>query len=168
VLVGGRGPDVDVDDEQHGVGQVDGDLGLHGDGLVDADGVGLPPAGVDEGEAASAPLGLVRDAVARHAGLVLDDGLAPPEDAVDHGALADVRTTDDGEHRQRRGVGEGVGVPLAALEDVDVFIVELVVGQAGPQSAGALLGVLVRHRLDAVDHVVVELGVLVVVCHGGS
>ena len=86
VLVGRGRADVDVDDEQHGVGEVDGDLGLSGDGGVDAPGVRLPAAGVDDGEAAAEPLRLVRDAVARDAGGVLDDGLAAAEDAVDERA----------------------------------------------------------------------------------
>ena len=48
VLVGRGGADHGVDDEQHGVGQVDRDLGLRGDGGVDALRVGLPAAGVDD------------------------------------------------------------------------------------------------------------------------
>ena len=52
MLVGRGRADGGVDDEEHGVGEVDGDLGLRGDGGVDALGVGLPAAGVDEGEAA--------------------------------------------------------------------------------------------------------------------
>ena len=50
VLVGGGGAHRGVDDEQHDVGEVDGDLGLRGDGGVDAAGIGLPAAGVDDGE----------------------------------------------------------------------------------------------------------------------
>ena len=102
VLVGRGRADVDVDDEQHGVGQVDGDLGLGGDRGVDALRVGLPAAGVDEREPAAQPLGLVGDAVARDAGGVFDDRLAAAEDAVDQRRLADVRAADDRQHRQRR------------------------------------------------------------------
>ncbi len=47
VLVGRGRADHGVDDEQHDVAQVDRDLGLRGDGGVDAARVGLPPAGVD-------------------------------------------------------------------------------------------------------------------------
>ena len=107
VVVGGA--DRGVDDEQHGVGEVDGDLGLLGDAQVDARGVDLPAAGVDEGEPAAGPLGVVGDAVAGDAGDVLDDGLAAAEDAVDEGGLADVRAADDGDDRQRAAVGVGVG-----------------------------------------------------------
>jgi hypothetical protein len=42
VLIGGGGADVDVDDEQDGIRQVDGHLGLGGHGGIDALGVGLP------------------------------------------------------------------------------------------------------------------------------
>jgi hypothetical protein len=57
---------------------------------------------------------------------------------------------------------------LGRREAVVVGVVELVVGEAGAEGAGALLGVLVGDRLDPLDHRVVERGVLVVVCHGGS
>lgn len=53
VLVGRGRPDHRIDDEQHHVGEVDGDLGLQRHRAVDAPRVGLPAAGVDEGEAAS-------------------------------------------------------------------------------------------------------------------
>ena len=102
VLVGRGRADHRVDDEQHDVAEVDRDLGLRGDGRVDAAGVGLPAAGVDEREAAVHPLGLVRHAVARDARGVLDDGLAAAEDAVHERGLADVRAPDDRDDRQRR------------------------------------------------------------------
>ena len=96
-LVGVGGADRGVDHEHHGVGEFDRDLGLFGDAQVDAARVDLPPAGVDEGEPASDPLGVVRDAVTRHTRHVLDDGLTAPQDAVDERRLADVGTTDDGD-----------------------------------------------------------------------
>ncbi len=68
---------------------------------VDAEHVLLPAAGVDELEAAAGPVGLVGDAVAGDARLVLDDGLAAADDPVDQGRLADVRAADDGQHGQR-------------------------------------------------------------------
>ena len=101
-------PDHRVDDEQHDVAQVDRDLGLRGDGRVDAARVGLPAAGVDEREAAVHPLGLVRHAVAGDAGGVLDDRLAAAEDAVHERGLADVRAADDRDDRQRRQVLDAV------------------------------------------------------------
>ena len=55
-LVGVGGADGRVDDEQHGVGQLDGDLGLLGDpGRQPAD-VALPAAGVDDDEPAPGPV----------------------------------------------------------------------------------------------------------------
>jgi hypothetical protein len=83
-----------VDDEQHGVGDLDRDLRLRGDALGEAAGVGVPAAGVDDGEGTAVPDRVVRDAVAGHTGHVLDDGFAPADDAVDQSRLADVGTPD--------------------------------------------------------------------------
>ena len=112
----------------------------------------------------SVPLGLVRDAVAGDAGGVLDDGLAAAEDAVDERGLADVRAADDRQHRQRRQVGDGVGVLAGGLEDVEVALVELVVVEAGAQRGGALRGELLVEVGEALDEVVVAFEVSVVVC----
>ena len=81
----------------------DRDLGLGGDPLGQAPGVGVPAAGVDDRERAAVPVGVVGDAVAGHAGDVLDDGLAAADDPVDQRRLADVGAADDGQHRQRAG-----------------------------------------------------------------
>ena len=54
-------------------------------------------AGVHEREGAPAPLGLGADAVARDAGLVVHDGDAPADDAVEQGGLADIGPADDGD-----------------------------------------------------------------------
>ena len=51
VVVGG--PHRGIDDEEHGVRQVDGDLGLLGHAQVDAGRVDLPAAGIDQGEVAA-------------------------------------------------------------------------------------------------------------------
>ena len=104
-LVGVGRADLGVDDEDDRVGGLDRELGLRGDGGVDAEDVLLPAAGVDDLEAAARPLGLVGDAVAGDAGLVLDDGLAAADDAVHQGRLADVRAADDGEDGQRAVAG---------------------------------------------------------------
>ncbi len=144
-LVGVGGTDGGVDHEQHRVGLLDTQLGLGGDHGVDAEDVDLPAAGVDDLEAAAVPGGLVADAVAGDAGLVLDDGLATADDAVDQGRLADVRAADDGQHR-KRGVG-------AVAEAVDVVEVEALLGGerhelgvvGGVQLAGAGGGVLCGH-----------------------
>ena len=102
-LVGVGDADGRVDDEQHGVGQADRDLGLGGDPLGQAAGVGVPAAGVDDGERAARPVGVVGDPVAGHAGHVLDDRLAAADDPVDQRRLADVGAADDGQDRQRSG-----------------------------------------------------------------
>ena len=52
-------------------------------------------ARVDEHEALAVRLDLAGHAVARDAGLVEDDGDAPPRDAVEEGALAHVGAADD-------------------------------------------------------------------------
>ena len=115
-------------------------------------GVALPAAGVDEGEPAAGPLGVVRDAVAGDAGDVLDDGLAAADDAVDQRRLADVRAADDGQHRQRAGLLLAVDTLGGALEQRAVVVVELELLQ--PDAQGVLdRGVV---ALDGVD----GLGVL--------
>ena len=82
---------------------VDRDLGLRGDPLGEAAGVGVPAAGVDDGERAAVPVGVVGHPVAGHAGHVLDDRLAAADDPVDQRRLADVGAADDGQHRDRSG-----------------------------------------------------------------
>ena len=100
-LVGVGDADGGVDDEEHRVGQGDRDLGLGRDPLGQAAGVGVPAAGVDDGEGAAVPVGVVGDPVPGHAGDVLDDRLAAADDPVDQRRLADVGPADDGQHRDR-------------------------------------------------------------------
>jgi hypothetical protein len=102
-LVDVRRADRHVDDDHDHVGGLHGDFRLGGDGGGAVAGVGLPAAGVDDGEAAAVPLGVVGDAVAGHAGHVLDDRLAAADDAVDQGGFAYVGAADDGDHRNRAG-----------------------------------------------------------------
>ena len=172
VLVGRRRPDGGVDDEEHDVGEVDRDLGLSGHRRVDALRVGLPPAGVDEGEAAVEVVALVRDAVASDPGRVLDDGLATAEDAVDERRLAHVRATDDGDDRQCREVADALLALLGDLEHVEVVLVELVVGETGAQGGGTLLGEILVDVGEALGEVVVDDRLVVVlvalVGHGVS
>ena len=127
MLVGRGSADVGVDDEEHSVGEIDGDLGLGSDGCVDASRVGLPAAGVDDREAAPVPLGLVVNPVAGHAGGVFDDGLATTDDAVDERGLAHVRPPDDRKHRKGRKKVIASGSSVDRLEDVEVLVVELIV-----------------------------------------
>ena len=61
-----------------------------------------PATGVDDDELAAVPLGVELLAIARDAGLLLDDRVAPPDKAVDEGGLAHVRAADDRDDRFRR------------------------------------------------------------------
>ena len=61
------------------------------------DGLEVDAAGVDQLEAHAVPLALERLAVAGDARLLVDDGLAPADQAVDQRRLADVRKADDGD-----------------------------------------------------------------------
>jgi hypothetical protein len=119
-----------VDDEEHGIGQVDGHLGLLGDAQVDARRVDLPAAGVDEGEVAAGPVTVIGDAVTGHAGHVLDDGLAAADDAVDERGLADVGAAHDRDHRLGSRVLVDVALDALALEEGAVLLGELEVLQA--------------------------------------
>jgi hypothetical protein len=92
-----------VDDEQHGVRQRHRDLGLRTDGGRHPPRIGVPAAGVDDGESATGPVGVVGHSVAGHARHVLDHGLAAADDPVDERRLADVGPADHGEHRDRAG-----------------------------------------------------------------
>ena len=94
-------PDPGVDHEQHRVGDVHRDLGLRADALGQPARVGVPAAGVDDGEGAAVPDGVVGDAVAGDAGDVLDHGLAAADDPVDQRRLAHVGAADDGQDRAR-------------------------------------------------------------------
>ena len=72
--------------------------------------VGVPAAGVHDGEGAAVPGGVVGHPVAGHAGHVLDDGLAAADDPVDQRRLADVGAADHREHGDRaRRLGGGGG-----------------------------------------------------------
>ena len=85
-----------VGEEEHDVGLGEGDVGLDADLL--GEGVALvedDAAGVDDLVPLAVPLGGGVEAVAGDAGLVLDDGEALLDDAVEEGALADVRSADD-------------------------------------------------------------------------
>ena len=83
-----------IDDEQHGVGDLNGNLGLGGDALGEAAGVGVPAAGVDDRERTAVPHRVVGHTVAGHAGHIFDDRLTAADDAVDQGRLADVGAPD--------------------------------------------------------------------------
>ena len=147
-LVRGRNTDGRVENQDDGVGQVNGDFGLLGDRAIQALDVNFPAAGVHQRKVAPSPLCGVGHAVAGHAGRVLHDGLAASEDAVDQRGLTDVGAPDDGEDRQaRRDVAEIVDLNLARQQREILFVqVELV--EVGAHDAGARRGVLVGQ----VDH----------------
>ncbi|CAM5711636.1 hypothetical protein SVIOM342S_05728 [Streptomyces violaceorubidus] len=164
-LVGVGGTDLGVHDEDDRVGGLDGVLGLGGDGGVDAQDVLLPAAGVDDLEAAARPLGLVGDAVAGDAGLVLDDRLTAADDAVHEGRLADIGAADDGEDGQR-------AVPGLLDRALDLLDVEALFG--GQLHELRVLGVAERPvvvllaRALGVDVVVHEVRTSFIVVIGGA
>ena len=135
--------DLGVDDQQDGIGHLHGDLGLGGHGGVEAGHVHLPSAGVDDGEAAPGPLRGVGDPVARDTGGVLDDGLATAQDPVDQRRLAHVGAADDGQDRQSGLDAVTGGQAAVGLQEGEVLLIELVVGQARAHGLGPqiLLGV---------------------------
>ena len=58
-------------------------------------GAGVDARGVDEAKSSSAPVGECVEAISRDAGRVLDNRQPAADQAVEEGALADVRTPDD-------------------------------------------------------------------------
>ena len=91
-----------VDDENDGARGFDGDFDLFERGF-DNHVIGFfaaqqaDAAGVHERERFSVPLGLGADAVARDAGLVVDNRNAFFDDAVEQRGFADIRAADDGD-----------------------------------------------------------------------
>src|SRR5690606_36950899 len=130
-----------VHDEQDGVGQLHSDLGLFGHPQVDPARVDLPAAGVDYGEPATGPLGVVGDPVPGHARDVLDDRLAATQDPVDQARLADVGPADDRDDGAHGLLDLVVGGALR-LHEREVLVGELEVLQAGAQRLGHPVGVV--------------------------
>ncbi len=97
VLVHGGEPLACVDEEEDGVGLVDGQGDLAADFLLElvvaAHNVA---AGVDDGEVLAVPVGVAVLAVARYAGGGVDDGVAAFGEAVEEGGLAHIGASDDG------------------------------------------------------------------------
>ena len=101
--VGRRQPGRRVDEEQDDVRLGDGEARLLLDARLDrVVRVELEPARVDDDEAPAVPLGVAVEAVAGRPGAVLDDGRPLAEEPVEQRALADVRSADDGDDRDRR------------------------------------------------------------------
>ena len=87
-----------VDDEHDEVCFADGQPSLLLDPLFDRiAGMDLEAARVNDDEAAPVPVGVAVDAVSGRSGTVLDDRSAVADNAVEQGALADVRAPDDGD-----------------------------------------------------------------------
>lgn len=124
-LVSGGRADDGVDHEQNRVRGLHGQLGLPGDRLLQALGIGLPTTGVLHQETATRPARLIRDAVAGHARNILDDGLAAAEDPVHQGRFADVRAADDRDGRH----GE-----MFVLAELAVEIGDLPIGFVTPDA----------------------------------
>ena len=156
-LVGRRGANGGVHYKEDGVGNVNGALGLIGNHAVDALGVDLPAAGVNEREVLAGPLGLVGDAVAGDAGDVLDDGLAAADDAVDQGGLADVRAADHGEDGRDRAILFFPVLPVFAGEKGGVLVAQVVFLKTGAQRGCACLGLFLGHGCKALGDVVMSL-----------
>ena len=69
---------------------------------------------------------------------------------------------------QRGKVGDALRTLGRVLEEFEVFVVELVLGEARAQRAGALLGDLVVERVETLGEFRVELGLEFVVLARGN
>ncbi len=79
-------------------------------------------AGIHQREGPSLPLRLGADAVARDAGLIVDDGDAPPGDAVEEGGLADIWAAYDGNQTWH---GAKVKQSVGALETLNGAVIPM-------------------------------------------
>ena len=91
-------------------------------------GVGVPAAGVDDGEGAAVPVRVVGDPVAGHAGDVLHDRLAAADDPVHQRRLADVRA---GRRPRATGVATADVAHDAASDERDDLVDDLVERELG-------------------------------------
>ena len=153
-FVGGGCAHGGVDDEQDGVGEFHGHLGLLRHAGVDAAGIVLPAAGVHHREVAAVPVRRVHDAVAGDAGGVLHHGLAAAQDPVDQGGLAHVGPADDGQDRVQLDRTVEVLVVEVAAQQGGVVFVQLVVVQAGPEGGRAELRLVVVQGGKVFSHLV--------------
>ncbi len=153
-FVGGGCAHGGVDDEQDGVREFHGHLGLLRHTGVDAAGIVFPPAGVHYREVAAVPVRRVHDAVAGDAGGVLDHCLAAAEDPVDQGGLAHVGPADDGQYRIQLDRTVKVLVVELAAQQRGVVFVQLVVVQAGAKGGRAELRFVVVQGGEVFSHLV--------------
>ena len=90
-----------VDDQNDDVGRLEGQVHLLHRRLDD-DVIRLfaaqqtDAAGVHQRERTAMPFGLGADAIARHSRLIMNDGNAPADNAVEQSGFADIRPADDG------------------------------------------------------------------------
>ena len=89
-----------VDDHDDDVGRIGGGLGLAASRIGEFEavrhvGAGVDARRIDEAKSSPAPVGERVEAIPRDAGRVLDDRQPAADQAVEEGALADVRTSDD-------------------------------------------------------------------------
>jgi len=91
-----------VDQEKHDIGAVDGALGEAAHARLERLAtLGLPPRRIEQGEGEITELCRRFADVPRHAGRVVDDGAAAPDQPVEQRGLADIGPTDDGNPRRR-------------------------------------------------------------------
>ncbi len=105
LAVHGREALPDVEQQDDDLRLVDRDPGLRLDGRLGRifRTVEVKPGGVDHRELAAAPVCDAIQPVARQAGLRVDDGFPPAQDAVEQGRLAHVGPADDGDDGARHG-----------------------------------------------------------------
>ena len=156
-LVRGRDADGRVQDEDDSVSEVDGDLGLLGDGAIQSLDVDLPAARVDEREVATRPFCGVRDAVAGHARRVLHDGLAASKNAVDQRGLANVGATDDCKNGQAGCDVVRVRERGLAGQEGQVFLVQVELVEVSAHETGASLGLCLA-QVDRVGRGCLRVG----------
>ena len=144
-FIGGCHADGCVEHEDDGVGQVNRNLCLLSNGTVQALDVNFPATRINEREVAARPLGRVGDAISSHAGRILHNGLAPPQNTVDERGLSDVRATDDSENGQTRGNIACFRERGFAGQKRQVFLVEVELVEVGAHDASARLRLFVAH-----------------------
>ncbi len=105
-LVGGGQAGAGIDQEQHGIGLLDGLQRLLGHFRIDALFVAGDAAGIDDDEFLALPLGLAVLAVAGQARVLRHDGVAGAGQAVEQGGLADVRATHQGNNGNHAALHE--------------------------------------------------------------
>ena len=121
-LIRRSGADNGVHHKDHRVRGLHGHRGLRGHLLLQALGVGFPPAGVLHHEPVPGPGGVVGHPVPGHAGQVLHDRLAATQDPVHQRGLADVGSSYHRHYRRRTtdrsrllGIGLDAELPLALV-----------------------------------------------------